>query len=125
MSATKRNLSFTEKQTGIISVLMWATLIYVDLARPYINLFFLVVHIFLRCFQQMEVPCYTEGKISEFTDQIQKLKGEYRAYLHKLRALDPGQSSASWSTKPYGARKRPNEGDFFFSFNFLICNRAP
>lgn len=54
----------------------------------------------------MEVPCYTDGKIQEFSDQIHRLKQEYRAYLRKLRALEPDISAASWADRPYANRKR-------------------
>ena len=60
----------------------------------------------LDLFQQMEVPCYTDGKIQEFSDQIQRLKQEYRAYLRKLRALEPDISAASWADRPYTNRKQ-------------------
>ena len=57
-------------------------------------------------FQQMEVPCYTDTKIEEFTDRIHRLKQEYRAYLRKLRSLEPDISAASWADRPYANRKR-------------------
>lgn len=56
--------------------------------------------------QQMEVPCYTDSKVEEFTERIQKLKREYQAYMHKLRTLEPDVSASSWSSRPYGGRKR-------------------
>ncbi|KAK7100493.1 hypothetical protein V1264_023439 [Littorina saxatilis] len=54
----------------------------------------------------MEVPCYTDSKIEEFSDRIQRLKQEYRAYLHKLRRLEPDVNPQSWSDRPYANRKR-------------------
>ncbi|XP_076462380.1 uncharacterized protein LOC143294788 [Babylonia areolata] len=56
--------------------------------------------------KQMEVTCYTDRKIEEFQDRIRQLRGEYRAYLQKLRVLEPELNAASWADRPYTNRKR-------------------
>ncbi|KAL8583778.1 hypothetical protein ACOMHN_036413 [Nucella lapillus] len=61
--------------------------------------------------KQMEVTCYTDSKIEEFQDRIQRLKLEYRAYLRKLRALEPDLNAASWANRPYANRKRHTNSD--------------
>jgi hypothetical protein len=72
----------------------------------------------------MEVTCYSDRKIEEFKERIQQLKGEYRAYLHKLRVLEPSASAASWSSRPYVGQKRraePTSGNTDHTFYLSLC----
>lgn len=58
----------------------------------------------------MEVPCYPEHVISDFSQRIDRLRGEYKAYLRKLRDLCPEETQTPWTDRPYSAKRRkPSE----------------
>ena len=54
----------------------------------------------------MQVPCYPERKIAEIKVRIDRLQGEYKAFLRKLRDLDPNMKETPWEDRPYSDRKR-------------------
>ncbi|PVD23805.1 hypothetical protein C0Q70_17079 [Pomacea canaliculata] len=56
--------------------------------------------------KQMEVPCYPEKKLEEFSKRIRELKHEYTAFLRKLKTLEPDTDNISWNNRPYSCRKR-------------------
>ncbi|XP_060595870.1 uncharacterized protein LOC132749945 [Ruditapes philippinarum] len=51
--------------------------------------------------KQSQVGCYPEGKISEFSEKIESLTKEYKAYLRKYRTLGGDRDSTPWSDQPY------------------------
>ena len=57
--------------------------------------------------QQSEVTCYPEAKIREFRDQVQRLQGEYWAFVRKIKQLDPQCDVVPWTERGYTSRKRP------------------
>lgn len=44
------------------------------------------------CRQQLAVPCYPKHVIDDINRQISALKAEYRAFVNKLRSLEPDQT---------------------------------
>ncbi|XP_050402159.1 uncharacterized protein LOC126818666 isoform X2 [Patella vulgata] len=54
---------------------------------------------------QSSVPCYPQKQIEEFNRRIDKLQGEYRAFLRKLRFLDPDIKSTPWTNRPYSSKR--------------------
>ncbi|KAL5017574.1 hypothetical protein ScPMuIL_007163 [Solemya velum] len=66
------------------------------------------------CLKQSQVTCYPERKIEEYSQKIDYLQREYRAFIRKLRALDPKSEVLPWTERGYSARKskvqdRPQE----------------
>lgn len=59
--------------------------------------------------QQMEVPCYPDRQIKEFEARIDHLRGEYKAFVRKIRQLEPDLSATPWSDRPYAAKHRKTE----------------
>lgn len=57
-------------------------------------------------FQQSQVPCYPERKIQEFSSNIDHLQGLYKAFIRKLKGLDPQLTSIPWNDRVYQSRKR-------------------
>lgn len=70
------------------------------------------------CKQQMEVPCYPEKKLEEFSKRIRELKHEYTAFLRKLKTLEPDTDNISWNNRPYSCRKRCKKNEFFHVVHF-------
>ncbi|XP_005098534.1 uncharacterized protein LOC101850416 [Aplysia californica] len=56
--------------------------------------------------KQMKVTCYPERQVDEFSKRIDGLKGEYKAFLRKIRQLDPDVQATPWSDRPYSKKKR-------------------
>ena len=54
----------------------------------------------------MEVPCYPEHTIAEFNKRIDSLRGEYKAFIRKIRQLEPDLQVTPWTDRPYAKRKR-------------------
>ncbi|XP_052255815.1 uncharacterized protein LOC127861399 isoform X2 [Dreissena polymorpha] len=59
--------------------------------------------------KQSQVTCYPERKLSEFSQQIERLSREYKAYLRKYRELCPSDQHVPWTDKPY-SRKHKTSG---------------
>lgn len=53
------------------------------------------------CLKQSQVPCYPESKIKEFNQKIDHLQGEYKAFVRKLRKLDPNIKETPWTERSY------------------------
>ena len=47
------------------------------------------------------MPCYPESKIKEFNQKIDHLQGEYKAFVRKLRKLDPNIKETPWTERSY------------------------
>ncbi|KAK6188426.1 hypothetical protein SNE40_004603 [Patella caerulea] len=58
---------------------------------------------------QSSVPCYPQKQIEEFNNRIDKLQGEYRAFLRKLRFLDPDIKSTPWTNRPYSSKRSKSD----------------
>ena len=76
----------------------------------------------------MQVPCYPERKIAD------RLQGEYKAFLRKLRDLDPNMKETPWEDRPYSERKRrggaaheidDTQQGTVYSFEFAQCYFHP
>lgn len=52
-------------------------------------------------FQQSQVPCYPEAKIKEFNLKIDHLQRQYKAFVWKLRKLDPKVKQIPWVERGY------------------------
>ncbi|XP_058235427.1 uncharacterized protein si:dkey-86e18.1 isoform X1 [Hemibagrus wyckioides] len=61
--------------------------------------------------QQSQLSHYPERKIAEFQQQIERLEKEYKAYLNKLRFLDPSCKHQLWSPRAYTKRRTDSNGD--------------
>ncbi|XP_059149471.1 uncharacterized protein LOC131936473 [Physella acuta] len=59
--------------------------------------------------KQMEVACYPDRQIKEFETRIDHLRGEYKAFVRKIRQLEPDLSATPWSDRPYAAKQRKTE----------------
>ncbi|XP_041357939.1 uncharacterized protein LOC121374885 isoform X2 [Gigantopelta aegis] len=59
--------------------------------------------------KQSEVTCYPQSKIDQFSRKINGLKWEYRAFVRKLRELNPGLEVTPWTDRPYAGHKRKAE----------------
>ncbi|XP_063440987.1 uncharacterized protein LOC134721728 isoform X2 [Mytilus trossulus] len=53
------------------------------------------------CLKQSQVPCYPEAKIKEFNLKIDHLQRQYKAFVWKLRKLDPGVKQIPWIERGY------------------------
>ncbi|CAL1540333.1 unnamed protein product [Lymnaea stagnalis] len=58
---------------------------------------------------QMEVSCYPKRQIEEFERRIDNLRGEYKAFVRKIRQLEPESELTPWSDKPYVGKQRKLE----------------
>ncbi|XP_013392754.1 uncharacterized protein LOC106160643 [Lingula anatina] len=58
--------------------------------------------------KQSQVPCYPESKIQEYKDNVNKYERLYKAFLKKLKTLDPtaSEGDAPWNDRPYSGKKR-------------------
>ncbi|XP_053395560.1 uncharacterized protein LOC128555846 [Mercenaria mercenaria] len=56
--------------------------------------------------KQSQVGCYPERKIAEFSEKIEGLTKEYKAYLRKYRELEGDRDSTPWSDKPYSRKHK-------------------
>lgn len=56
------------------------------------------------CLKQAQVPCYSDQKVEEYLDRVEKLKGCYKAFCGKLRRLDTSFDDIPWTERGY---KRP------------------
>ena len=69
--------------------------------------------------KQLEVPCYPERVINDFTERIGRLKGEYKAFLTKLKALDQQYKVVPLAERVYevrgNKRKSSNNTGMFLS----------
>ncbi|KAK3089258.1 hypothetical protein FSP39_002146 [Pinctada imbricata] len=63
------------------------------------------------CLKQLQVPCYPERKIAEINVRITHLQGEYKAFVRKLREIDPKIKEIPWQDRPYQDRKRTSAYD--------------
>ncbi|XP_052255817.1 uncharacterized protein LOC127861399 isoform X4 [Dreissena polymorpha] len=59
--------------------------------------------------KQSQVTCYPERKLSEFSQQIERLSREYKAYLRKYRELCPSDQHVPWTDKPYSRKHKTSE----------------
>uniref|UniRef100_A0A0B6Z9G4 Uncharacterized protein n=1 Tax=Arion vulgaris TaxID=1028688 RepID=A0A0B6Z9G4_9EUPU len=59
--------------------------------------------------KQMEVTCYPKRQIEEFECRIDRLRGEYKAFIRKLRQLDPDLKTTPWSDRPYMGKRNKFE----------------
>lgn len=50
------------------------------------------------------MPCYSDQKVEEYLDRVEKLKGCYKAFCGKLRRLDTSFDDIPWTERGY---KRP------------------
>uniref|UniRef100_A0A2C9LCE7 Uncharacterized protein n=1 Tax=Biomphalaria glabrata TaxID=6526 RepID=A0A2C9LCE7_BIOGL len=55
---------------------------------------------------QMEVSCYPSRQIDEFERRISQLRGEYKAFIHKIRQLEPNIDATPWTDRPYTGKQR-------------------
>lgn len=53
------------------------------------------------CLKQAQVTCYSEQKVAEYLDRVEKLKGSYKALCDKLRRLDPSFADVPWTEAGY------------------------
>ncbi|XP_046335937.2 uncharacterized protein LOC124117954 isoform X1 [Haliotis rufescens] len=58
------------------------------------------------CVKQSMVTCYPEGTVQEFLSRVDKLKGEYRAFIRRLREVNPNLQATPWTDRPYAGQKR-------------------
>ncbi|XP_030062548.1 uncharacterized protein LOC115472412 [Microcaecilia unicolor] len=58
--------------------------------------------------EQSQLCHYSDRKIQEFQEHIEKLKKEYQSYLWRLRSLDPSCKEHPWKPRGY-TRKRAAE----------------
>ncbi|KAJ1170447.1 hypothetical protein NDU88_002324 [Pleurodeles waltl] len=58
--------------------------------------------------EQSQLPHYSERKIEEFEEHIEKLRKDYQSHLWKLRRLDPSSKEHPWKPRGY-TRKRPTD----------------
>ncbi|XP_067678877.1 uncharacterized protein [Haliotis asinina] len=58
------------------------------------------------CVKQSMVTCYPEGTVKEFLSRVDKLKGEYRAFLRRLHEVNPNLQATPWTDRPYAGQKR-------------------
>lgn len=56
--------------------------------------------------KQSQVPCYPERKIQEFRSNVDHLQGLYKAFVRKLKGLDPQLTSIPWNDRVYESKKR-------------------
>lgn len=56
--------------------------------------------------QKAEVGCYPERHIDEINERIDTLRREYKAFLRKLRQLDPSIQHTPWDQRAYKETER-------------------
>lgn len=83
-------------------------------------------------FQQSQVTCYPERQIEEFTVKIDQLTKEYKAYVRKLRELEPGLTAVPWTDRAYdrkrklqGVQKDVSQGTYINSYDFVYLKLIP
>lgn len=59
--------------------------------------------------EQSQLSHYSERKIQEFQEHIEKLRKEYRHYLWKLRQLDPSCKEHPWKPRGYTRKRQTAE----------------
>ncbi|XP_078526055.1 uncharacterized protein LOC144798849 isoform X2 [Lissotriton helveticus] len=59
-------------------------------------------------FLESQLSHYSERKIQEFEEHIEKLRKDYQSHLWKLRRLDPSCKEHPWKPRGY-TRKRPTD----------------
>ncbi|CAG5129245.1 unnamed protein product [Candidula unifasciata] len=59
--------------------------------------------------KQMEVTCYPQHQIEEFELRIDRLRGEYKAFIRKLHQLEPDLKTTPWCDRPYAGKRRKTE----------------
>ncbi|KAH9490878.1 hypothetical protein Btru_034172 [Bulinus truncatus] len=60
---------------------------------------------------QMEVSCYPARQIEEFEQRLNHLRGEYKAFVHKIRQLEPDIDATPWTDRPYAGKQRKLHSD--------------
>lgn len=58
------------------------------------------------CLKQSQVTCYPERQIEEFSLKIEQLTKEYKAYVRKLRELEPGLTAVPWTDRAYSRKRK-------------------
>ena len=61
----------------------------------------------------MEVWWYTDSKIDEFSEEIERLKRQYQAFLRKLRIYEPNAKDVPWTERSYTSTQEKNKGQLF------------
>ncbi|BFY99800.1 hypothetical protein BsWGS_02840 [Bradybaena similaris] len=61
--------------------------------------------------KQMEVTCYPQRQIEEFEHRVDHLRGEYKAFIHKLHQLEPDLKTSPWCDRPYAGKRRKTDAD--------------
>ena len=53
----------------------------------------------------MKVSCFPESKICEFSEKVDELKREYRAFLRKLKLYEPHYKVDPWTERSYSSNR--------------------
>ncbi|XP_052067036.1 uncharacterized protein LOC127706439 [Mytilus californianus] len=78
------------------------------------------------CLKQSQVPCYPEAKIKEFNLKIDHLQRQYKAFVWKLRKLDPEVKQIPWVERGYTTgQKRKLNGDESVNVQKAISYEMP
>ncbi|VDH89964.1 uncharacterized protein LOC143072271 [Mytilus galloprovincialis] len=78
------------------------------------------------CLKQSQVPCYPEAKIKEFNLKIDHLQRQYKAFVWKLRKLDPKVKQIPWVERGYTTgQKRKLNSDESVTVQMAISHEMP
>ncbi|GAB6030511.1 hypothetical protein CHUAL_007373 [Chamberlinius hualienensis] len=56
--------------------------------------------------KQTEVICYSEDKVSELRNEVDRLENEYKQFIRKMKQLDSSIEDIPWTERPYKSKKR-------------------
>jgi len=59
--------------------------------------------------KQMEVTCYPQRVIDDFNQRIDRLRGEYKAFVRKIKNLEPDLDSTPWTDRPYNKKSKVDQ----------------
>ncbi|KAL3867817.1 hypothetical protein ACJMK2_040664 [Sinanodonta woodiana] len=57
------------------------------------------------CLKQSQVACYPDTKIKEYSQKIESLSREYKAFLRKHKQLDPSGDVVPWTERAYSNKR--------------------
>ncbi|XP_076353477.1 uncharacterized protein LOC143248711 isoform X1 [Tachypleus tridentatus] len=61
------------------------------------------------CLKQSQVICYPESRVHQYQDKVVKLEREYKAFVRKIKQLDPGLTTTPWTVRGYQGKAECEE----------------